>query len=187
MRGILFYHPQPGALTFAHLARGSGPTSLLGDHDPYVMLRSGYPAGPDRKSTSVAFTVLNQDPDPDVLDDMRVSIEKVAASDPDATGSLESFEGRLRPWLEGSRELISVNGLATGGEHLAGDGAGAEPADGPEPVGSERLAPPPPPPSDEPTAARQEMSCTTSASRTASVISMPRTRGILYLMALIPA
>lgn len=40
-------------------------------------------------------------------------------------------------------------GETAGGEHLADDGASAEPADGPEPVGSDQLAPPPP--ADEPT------------------------------------
>lgn len=146
-RGGLFYQPEPGeTLTFAHAQYAMGPTSLLGEHDPIVSLRSSYP-GPSADSTSAYFAILNQDPDPDVLDDVRDSIRKVGASDPDATGGFDTFETRLSPWAKDGEPMVSV--LAMDAEAPAvspADDTGK--IDNPPRSQPEQYLPSPPPPED---------------------------------------
>lgn len=133
------YAPAPGeTLTFAYYSATAGPTSLLGEDDPYLVLLSDYTynIGPDRVSGRAAFAVLDQDPDENVLDDVRASIDKVAESWAGATGGADSFERRLSPWL-GGMELASMNTLS-GNSDPAGDAM----EDPDTPSAGEELSPP---------------------------------------------
>lgn len=155
------YQPEPGeTLTFAFYSGVAGPTELLGEDDPYVRFTSGYTynLGPNaRVSGSTYLAVLDQDPDPEVLDDVRASITKVADSWSDATGGLESFERALARWHDGE-ELTSVNTLGGDGAPTPGEGSdGEEGSDqGWDDDSSDVIAPPPLP--EETEAAPEDLS-----------------------------
>lgn len=110
------YQPEPGeTLTFAVGGLVSGPTSLLGEDDPTLTIDSGYSYNlgeAHREAGRAEFALLDQDPDADVLDDVRSSIEKVAAGlGGGATGGMQGFENTFAEWL-GGNPLESWNGLS---------------------------------------------------------------------------
>lgn len=119
---------------------------MLGEEDPFISIRSTY-AGPAGDATSAYFAVLDQDPDPDVIDDVRASIAKVAASNPDTTGGLETFERRLSPWAKDGELLVSVNAMDSADPNKSSVNDAGD-MDSPSRSQQEQYLPPPPPPPD---------------------------------------
>lgn len=119
------YQPEPGeTLTFAVAGLASGPTSLLGEDDPILTIDSGYSydlGEAHREAGRAEFALLDQDPDSDVLDDVRASIEKVATRlSGGANGGMQGFENTFAEWLGGS-PLESRNTLDGGDAPTSSD------------------------------------------------------------------